>query len=172
VSVDSSGAEANGANDGPAVSADGRFVAFTSSASNLVAGDTNQTYDVFVHDRTTGTTERVSVDSLGVEGNATSSVASISADGQVVAFHSSASNLVAGDSNGTYDVFVHDRSTGITERVSVDSAGGQADGGALSSLSSDGRRLAFRSFATNSSPTTRTASATSSSATMTERPSA
>ncbi|HET6164505.1 MAG TPA: hypothetical protein VFG37_12610, partial [Planctomycetota bacterium] len=150
VSVDSAGAEANGASDGPAISADGRFVAFTSAADDLVAGDTNQTYDVFVHDRATGTTERVSVDSLGVEGNATSSVASISADGQVVAFHSSASNLVAGDSNGTYDVFVHDRSTGITERGSVDSSGRQADGGSsYPSLSSDGRRLAFRSFATN-----------------------
>jgi hypothetical protein len=86
-------------------------VAFQSLASNLVAGDTNGCFDVFVHDRTTGITERVSVDSSGAEADGGSGAdgQSISADGQVVAFGSSATNLVTGDANGTGDVFVHDR---------------------------------------------------------------
>jgi cold shock CspA family protein len=86
-------------------------VAFASGATNLVAGDTNGFDDVFVHDRATGITERVSVDSSGVEGNDYSSNSNrraISADGQVVAFGSLATNLVAGDTNGTEDVFVHE----------------------------------------------------------------
>ena len=111
----------------PVISAYGHIVAFQSRASNLVAGDTNQSTDIFVHDRSTGLTERVSVDSSGAEGNRESRCPSISADGQIVAFHSLASNLVAGDKNGTPDVFVHDRSTGITERVSVDSSGAEGN---------------------------------------------
>jgi Tol biopolymer transport system component len=104
----------------PAVSADGRFVAFQSDASNLVAGDTNGVRDVFVHDRDTDldgifdeagavSTALVSVDSAGNEGNHDSLDPAISADGRFVAFRSFASNLVAGDSNGTWDVFMHDR---------------------------------------------------------------
>jgi hypothetical protein len=93
----------------PSISADGQIVAFWSYASNLVAGDRNWADDVFVHDRATGITERVSVDSSGVEGNNNSGDPSISADGQIVAFWSYASNLAAGDTNGTDDVFVHDR---------------------------------------------------------------
>ena len=129
VSVDSEGVEGNDSsgNVRASISADGRFVAFDSSATNLVAGDTNGVDDVFVHDRQTGTTERVSVDSAGAQGNGSSHEASISADGRFVAFGSSATNLVAGDTNGVVDVFVHDRQTGITERVSVDSAGTQGD---------------------------------------------
>src|SRR5437762_3520785 len=83
--------------------------------------------DVFVHDRQTGTTERVSVDSLGNEGNGSSANPSISADGRFVAFDSGASNLVPGDTNGGTDVFVHDRQTGTTERASGDSAGHEAN---------------------------------------------
>jgi hypothetical protein len=94
----------------PSISADGQVVAFGGSASNLVAGDTNGVADFFVHDRATGITERVSVDSSGVEGNNNGSGgAPISADGQIVAFLSWASNLVAGDTNGCLDVFVHER---------------------------------------------------------------
>jgi Tol biopolymer transport system component len=150
MSVDSSGAEANSESWPPSISADGQVVAFGSNASNLVAGDTNGWFDVFVHERATGITERVSVDSSGAEGNRDSRWPSISVDGQVVAFHSDASNLVAGDSNSTTDVFVHDRATAITERVSVDSTGTEANsisGG--SSISADGQVVAFYSSASN-----------------------
>ena len=109
VSVDSAGVQGNSGSYDSATSADGRYVAFTSSASNLVAGDTNGFEDVFVRDRATGTTERVSVDSAGVQGNGNSYVPAISADGRYVAFFSSASNLVPGDTNATDDVFVRDR---------------------------------------------------------------
>src|SRR5882672_9252426 len=132
------------------ISADGRFVAFTSYAPNLVVGDTNGAADVFVRDRVSGTTERVSVDSNGVEGDSGSSNASISVDGRFVAFWGDASNLVVGDTNATYDVFVRDRQLGTTERVSVDSAGAQGTDGSYSpSISADGRWVAFYSFANN-----------------------
>jgi len=119
VSVSSSGLEGNEGSGGPSISADGRYVAFTSGASNLVTGDTNGWADVFVHDRQIGETTRVSMPSSGMEGNGESRDPSISADGRYVAFQSGASNLVTGDMNGTYDVFVHDRQTGETTPVSV-----------------------------------------------------
>jgi Tol biopolymer transport system component len=133
-----------------AISADGRFVAFTSRASNLVAGDTNGQEDVFVHDRTTGRTTRVNVSSRGRQGNGESSVApAISADGRFVAFASRSSNLVAGDTNRKWDVFVHDRRTNITSRVSVGFAG-QANGHSIRpSISADGRYVVFSSVASN-----------------------
>src|SRR5207248_11572305 len=104
----------NGFSAGPVLSADGRFVAFHSTATNLVAGDTNGATDVFVHDRQTGTTERVSVASGGTQGNASSAGPVLSADGGLVPFHSSATNLVAGDANGAYDVFVHELTVSTT----------------------------------------------------------
>ena len=164
VSVDSYGNQGNEVSAMPSISADGRFVAFTSYASNLVPGDTNGIPDVFVHDRQTGVTERVSVDSYGNQaysGAYGSFGPSISADGRFVAFTSHASNLVPGDTNGgpnyfdtTPDIFVHDRQTGITERVSVDSSGNQANGGSWSmpSISGDGRYVAFTTWASNLVP--------------------
>jgi Tol biopolymer transport system component len=150
VSVDSSGTQGNGWCDGAALSGDGRYVAFASSARNLVAGDTNGHEDVFVHDRTTGITERVSVDSSGAQGDGMSINAAISSDGSRVAFSSYATNLDALDTNGVLDVFVHDRSTGVTERISLDSSGNQGgDWSDCASLSSDGRFVAFTSAATN-----------------------
>ena len=150
VSVDSLEAQANNASDSPSISAYGRHVAFESFASNLVTGDTNGFVDIFVRDRQGDTTERVSVDSAGAQGNGDSFEASISADGRYVAFESSATNLVSGDTNGRVDVFVRDRQTGTTERVSVDSAGAQGNGDSLArALSADGRYVAFRSVATN-----------------------
>jgi len=150
VSVDSSGAEGNGYSVDPSLSANGQIVAFHSFASNLVPGDTNANVDSFVHDRMTGITERVSVDSSGAQGNSYSDSPSISADGQIVAFYSYASNLVAGDTDGHIDIFVHDRSTGITERVSVDSSGTEGNGESyVPSISADGQIVAFYSFATN-----------------------
>jgi hypothetical protein len=150
VSVSSAGAQAMGHSHGPAISSDGRFVAFYSHAANLVPGDTNGVGDVFVHDRQTGTTERVSVSSAGVQGNDWSHVPAISGDGLVVVFPSAATNLIAGDTNGMNDVFVHNRVTGVTERVSVSTAGQQGnDDSWLASVDSDGRFVAFRSHATN-----------------------
>ena len=149
-SVDSSGAEGNGSSYSPSISADGRIVAFMSYARNLVAGDTNGVYDVFVYDRSTGLTERVSVDSSGAEGNGVSGDPAISADGQVVVFMSNASNLVSGDTNGKRDAFVHDRATGITERVSVDSSGAEGNRTSDSpAISADGRVVSFISNSTN-----------------------
>ena len=109
-----------------AISADGRYVTFDSSAANLVAGDTNGTHDVFVRDRAAGTTQRVSVAAGGGQADDESFAPSISADGRSVAFASFADNLVPGDTNGTTDVFVRDRTAGTTTRVSVRSDGGQA----------------------------------------------
>jgi len=150
VSIDSAGVGGSGASQSPSISADGRYVAFHSSASDLVSGDTNLDYDVFVRDRQNGTTERVSVDSLGTEGDSASFYASISADGRYVVFHGLATNLVGGDTNGTFDVFVHDRQSGATERVSLDSLGAEGnDRSSFPSVSADGRYVAFESEATN-----------------------
>jgi Tol biopolymer transport system component len=150
VSVATGGAQEDFRSFEPSISADGRFVTFTSAATNLVAGDTNGVWDVFVRDRLLGTTERVSLDSGGVQGDSDSSQPSISADGRFVAFHSSATNLVAGDTNGSDDVFVRDRQRGTTERVSVDTYGIEADSDSdVPSISADGRFVAFDSFATN-----------------------
>src|SRR5205807_70009 len=142
-----------GGGGSPVISADGRFVAFTSLAADLVPGDTNAWADVFVYDRWTGTTERVSVDSAGNQGNAGSSLPSISADGRFVVFWSAATNLVPGDTNAAFDVFIHDRQTRTTERLSVDSAGNQGNYDSFApALSADGRFVAFSSNATNLAP--------------------
>ena len=155
VSVDSQGnqGEGNTFNPYPSISADGRFVAFMSNESNLVPGDTNGVLDIFVHDRQTGQTERVSVDSQGNQGNSVSVDATISADGRFVAFSSEANNLVPGDTNFDQDIFVHDRQTGQTERVSVDSQGNQGDGQSLwPSISADGLFVMFSSYSRNLVP--------------------
>jgi Tol biopolymer transport system component len=145
-SVSSAGVSANGVSLNPSISADGRFVAFWSYAFNLAPGDTNNTLDVFVHDLQNGETTRVSVDSNGLEANNTSAYPRLSADGRFVAFASLATNLVPGDTNGQQDVFVHDRLTGATTRVSVDSSGVQSNGNNYQSvISADGRYVAFTS---------------------------
>ena len=150
VSVDSTGAQANGINANPKISGDGRYITYYSNASNLVANDTNGLSDVFVHDRITGVTTRVSVDSAGTEGNDASLVPFPSRDGRYIAFLSYATNLVPGDTNTKTDVFVHDRNTVTTSRVSIDSAGSQANGTSfMTSISPDGRYVAFSSVANN-----------------------
>jgi len=153
VSVDSAGNQGNGPSESPAMSANGRYVSFGSGSSNLVPGDTNGFGDIFVHDRHTGTTTRASVDSAGNQGNGHSWSPAISADGRYVAFQSDASNLVSGDTNGTSDIFVHDRQTGVTRRVTVDSAGNQGNSGSGGrDISADGRYVAFESVASNLVP--------------------
>lgn len=150
-SVSTEGVEGNRASDEPSVSHDGRFVAFSSLASNLVSGDSNDVADVFVHDRLTRQTTRVSVGLGGVQGNGRSLWPSISADGRYVAFYSEATNLVSADTNGAGDVFVHDRSTGQTSRVSEATGARQAGGAApdFPSISADGTYVAFWSHAAN-----------------------
>ncbi len=174
VSVSSSGDLANDASGLPAVSADGRFVAFASAASNLVLADTNGVSDVFLHDRETGETEPMSVSTIGALGSGPSGFGfggffvipfpsiSISGDGRFVAFTSAASNLVPGDTNGVNDVFVHNPETGETERVSVPDPSapclfpgvcGQAEADSLgAAISADGRFVAFLSVAQQLTP--------------------
>jgi len=153
VSVSSSGAESDNRSDPdhrPGLSADGRLVAFMSGADNLVPNDNNARRDVFVHERTTGRTKRVSVDSSGMQGNGDSGWPQLSSDGRFVVFHGGASNLVANDTNGQYDVFVHELATHVTQRVSVDSSGVEGDFDSLeASISGDGMVVAFRGPADN-----------------------
>jgi PKD repeat protein len=149
-SVSSDGTHGNSYSGDPSISADGRFVAFHAWASNLVPGDTNGASDIFVRDRLLGTTERVSVSSAGVQGNGWSEFAMISGDGRFVSFFSSASNLVPGDTNGGWDIFVRDRQTLTTERVSVSSSGAQAIGvSTYPHISADGRFVTYISGASN-----------------------
>jgi len=150
ISVDSVGQQGNGTSSPTSMSADGRRVAFFSDASNLVAGDTNERRDCFVHDRMVGTTSRVSVDSAGVQANGSSTSCIISADGRFVAFSSVASNLVGGDTNGTSDIFVRNLADSTTALVSVNSAGTQQDDESYQpTISADGRFVAFFSDASN-----------------------
>ena len=155
VSVASDGSEADSHSSTGSASFAADRVAFASYATNLVAGDTNSRRDVFVRDRVDGTTRRVSVASDGAQADAASHDPEIGADGRYVVFSSDATNLVAGDTNGVRDVFLHDLDTGATERVSVDGAGTQGNGisGGTDSgnvdLSADGRYVAFTSAATN-----------------------
>jgi Tol biopolymer transport system component len=143
-SVSSNGTEANGDSGLPTLNGDGRYVAFTSAANNLVAGDTNNAPDVFVRDNSAGTTERVSVTSGGAQAHGASSSPAISLDGRYVAFTSSAPDLVAGDTNGTTDVFVRDRAAGTTTRVSVMPDGSQDTVDASApSITFDGRYVVW-----------------------------
>ncbi len=148
VSRELPGATYDGHSSSPALSADGRCLCFVSDASTLVAGDSNGKSDVFVFDRLLGTTELVSDAGAGVPGNGHAISASISQDGRFVAFSSAASNLVAGDTNSRVDVFVRDRQSGQTSRVSLASGGGQSDADSLQpTLSAEGRWVAFVSQA-------------------------
>lgn len=153
ISTDSAGLQSNGHNFSPAISADGRYVAFYSRATNLVTGDTNAREDVFVKDTVTGAITRVSTDSAGVQGNSYSWYPSISGDGRYVTFHSEASNLVPGDTNGFSDVFVKDTVTGAIALVSTDVSGGQGnDKSEYPVISTDGSYVAFHSYASNLIP--------------------
>jgi len=153
VSVSSAGSQGNDASGSASISGNGRFVAFSSAADNLVEGDANEQGDVFVHDVETGVTRLVSVGSTGEAGNGVSGNPTISADGRFVAFDSEADNLVAGDTNEAGDIFIHEIETGITTRVSVGSSGEQASEGVKSySMSADGRFVAFTADGDNLVP--------------------
>jgi RHS repeat-associated protein len=150
VSLTNAGAQANGAVSFLAISNDGRYVAFDSNATNLVTGDTNGSLDIFVRDLQASTTVRASLAGDGSQSNSHSQMPSISANGRYVTFDSSASNLVAGDTNGLDDIFVRDLQTGSTTRYSISTNGTQGDSGVnqLPSISGDGRTVAFQSEST------------------------
>ena len=150
VSVDSNEAQGNAASGPQSFSGDGRYVAFSSDASNLVPGDTNGQMDVFVRDLVAGTTERVSISTAGVQGDGPSTNASISGDGSYVVFQSNATNLVSGDTNGFVDIFLRDRLNAITYLVSQNSSGMRTNGPSESpAISADGNWVVFGSGATN-----------------------
>jgi Tol biopolymer transport system component len=161
VSVDSNGVEGDGQSWGPALSGDGRFVAFHSYAKNFVAGDSNQIVDAFLHDRDpdgngvfdegNGVTTCISVTSGGVPGDGGSMGGAISDDGRYVAFNSSSTNLVSGDTNQRTDVFLRDVVAGTTIAISVDVTGTTLgnDWSWLPVISGDGALVAFASDATN-----------------------
>ena len=150
ISVTPSGLGANGISYSPVISSDGHFVAFISAADNLVPNDTNIRYDILVYDRIAGGLTRASVDSTGLQSNGYCHYPAISADGRFVTFQSEATNLVPADTNDEYDIFVHDRQTGLTTRASVDSAGVEGDGHhSISSISDNGRYVAYMSSSTN-----------------------
>jgi len=142
-SVSSAGVEGNGASTNPSLSADGRYVAFESTADNLVDGDNNAASDIFVHDMETGETRKVSSGSIVGQD---SSNPSISGDGRYVAFHSEATDLVLSDLNTALDVFVHDLDTNTTTRVSVDNSGNEQSNvnSAYPRISADGRYVVFQ----------------------------
>ncbi|MBK8176412.1 MAG: PD40 domain-containing protein [Rhodospirillales bacterium] len=150
VNVDAAGAQGNGYGDYPSISASGRYVAFDSFASDLVAGDTNGRVDILVKDLQTGAVARVSTSAHGAQANDHSTQASISADGRYVAFASDASNLVADDTNGLTDIFVKDLQTGAIIRATTGADGTQANADSThASISADGRYVAFASNASN-----------------------
>ena len=152
------GVVGDGASSSPAISGDGRFVAFQSAATNLVAGDSNIATDVFVREIATGALEIASraTSVAGAVGGATSGQARLSSTGQFVVYSSVASNLVTGDTNTQADVFVRDRLNSVTTRVSVATGGAQASGGVggatASTISADGRFIVFTSGQQTLSP--------------------
>ena len=157
VSVSSDGSQTNGESLGAAIAADGRYVLFTSQATNLVRGDTNGKWDAFMRDLRTGVTSRISVSSDGAEGNDDSGASAISANGRYVVFSSGANNLVRDDTNDNADVFLRDLRAGVTTRVSVAGHNREAIHGKYGSedspaISADGRYVAFDSDATDIVP--------------------
>jgi Ca2+-binding RTX toxin-like protein len=150
ISVDSGGTSANNIATGGVMSADGRYVVFQSTATNLVGGDLNGLFDVFMRDTQTGTTTLISTATGGVQGNNVSSVASVTDDGRFVFFNSSATNLIGGDTNGALDVFMRDTLTGVTSRVSTTSVGGEANGASQNvDVTGNGAFIGFQSTANN-----------------------
>jgi Tol biopolymer transport system component len=144
------GGDSNGASFSWSISGNGRFVVFQSEASNLVAQDNNQNWDIFLYDRQVGKMKLASIASDGSQSNGLSSAAVVSDNGRWVAFRSEANNLVSGDTNGVADIFVHDFKTAATQRVSVATDGSQANSGSDSpSMSADGRYIVFESSASN-----------------------
>ncbi|MBX7137144.1 MAG: calcium-binding protein [Oligoflexia bacterium] len=150
VSEASGGVDADGDSSQPKISADGLYITFVSSATNLVAGDSNDVADVFLYATGSGTITRLSVSTAGVEGDGESSAPTISSDGHYVAFASSAANLVSADTNAKTDIFLRNTIGNTTVRVSVDSSDANSDGDSFSpAISDSGNLIAFSSDATD-----------------------
>lgn len=150
LNVDSNGQQGDGPSYFAALSASGRYVAFASGSTNLVAGDTNGRTDIFLHDQLTRKVSRINLAPAGEQADQDSTYPRISADGRYIGYSSDATNLVAGDGNGKGDAFVYDRLGGKTARVSVNTQGKGSDGSSsLKDLSGDGRYVSFSSDATN-----------------------
>ena len=149
ISVANGGGPSNGDSYSPKVSGNGQFVAFRSLADNLVNGDNNDRWDIFVRDRLASTTERISVSSSGEEANHSSFEPSISDDGRFVAFRSNASNLVDDDRNQRFDIFVHDRQAGQTVRVGQPGSSESNGHSYQPAISGNGQWIVFESDATN-----------------------
>jgi Tol biopolymer transport system component len=150
VSVDDTGAQANGESRVSAISGNGRYVVFESDATNLAANDNNGVTDIFVRDLTAGTTTRVSVIDNGAQANGASFAlgsTTISDNGAIVVFESDATNLVTGDTNGVGDVFVRNTVDNTTDRLSITSTFGQPTTiSTEGTVSRDGTTAAFGSF--------------------------
>lgn len=150
VSLNTANSNPNGASDSPALSGDASLVVFASTATNLVSGDTNAVKDIFLRDRDTNQTARISVSSSGAQANAASAAPDISADGRFIVFSSAASNLVNGDTNGATDIFLFDRDNSTVSLVSKSSSGFGAEGASTNPvISADGRFIAYESVAAN-----------------------
>lgn len=152
ISQNTEGAVGDNFSEDPAITADGRYVVFASAATDLVANDTNGLIDIFLLDRPFQAMIRVSVATGGTEAIGGDSISpAISPDGRYIVFESKATNLVTGDSNGVSDIFLHDRQTSTTTRVSVITGGGQASGGdsVTPSVSNNADRIVYASSATN-----------------------
>ncbi|MGO4760093.1 TolB family protein, partial [Streptomyces sp. 2MCAF27] len=150
ISVDAGGGDANSQALFSRISDDGRYIIFHSTASDIVAGDTNSASDVFLRDVQTGTTLLVSVPAGGGLGDSHSGNADLSADARYVVFNSSATNMVADDTNAVNDIFIRDLQTGTTTRVSVGDDEAQGNNQSLNGrVSDDGQRVAFVSSANN-----------------------
>ena len=153
VSVNDSGKPGNKQSFGASISADGRFVVFISDANNLVPGDTAGNQDVFLRDRQAGTLTRISVSNTGEPANKDCRDAVISADGHIIAFASTASNLDDNNMNNSSDIFVYDRVSKFVRRITMTPDGFEADhGSGEPSISSNGQFVAFYSHATNLLP--------------------
>lgn len=150
ISLSSDGTEGNSFSGSPYISADGRYVAFDSNASNLISNDTNNCTDIFVYDMLLHHISRISISGAGLQGNSNSTMPVISADGRYIAFESSANNLVPSDTNNMGDLFVFDRETSIIKRITTGINGGQVSNfSRVRDISADGRYIVFESFATN-----------------------
>ena len=155
VSTSEFGVEGNDNSFYPSVSHDGRLIAFSSDATNLVEGDTNERMDIFVRNTETGEIKRISMGYDGSETTRDSGGSHISADGRYISFHSESSNLVVNDSGGGSDVFRYDLNTGEIILISVAMNGALRDGPSYhdrSDISSDGRFVTFYSGASNLVP--------------------
>lgn len=153
ISINSAAIQGNGSSEWPAISRDGRYIAYHSFANNLVPNDTNNTQDVFLYDRQTRITQRISLGVGGIQGNNRSSFADLSSDGRYIVYHSEASNLVPNDTNNAWDVFFYDHITNAIERISVTTAGSGANATSIfPDISGGGRFVVFYSQATNLVP--------------------